>query len=175
MRSAKEIERPALRPAMREESATPTVETSRERAAKRIAELKGHNNANLDEGTDKFACPPAPDGWSYEWKMKAVMGWEDPSHYNRIASGGWETVEAKRHPEMMPKGAVGAIEREGMLLCERPQEITDERKARELIKARQQVRIKEGQLTSTDGLLSREDSQIAPKIKKSYEPIPIPD
>jgi Kef-type K+ transport system membrane component KefB len=40
--------------------------------------------------------------------------------------GGWETVDAKRHPEMMPKGYVGSIEREGMLLCERPLEITQD-------------------------------------------------
>jgi len=105
------------------------------------------------------------------------MGWEDPSHYNRITIGGWEPVESFRHPEMMPKGYVGSIEREGMVLCERPLEITEERRHRDYLNARQQVQIKQGQLDpkGKGGLISREDAQIAPKIKSSYEPMPIPD
>lgn len=178
--SGEKAERPAMRPPIRSEETEvieAVSESSRERAARRAAELRVHNNANLDEGVDKFATPKAPDGWSYEWKMKAVMGWVDPSHYNRITVGGWEPVEAKRHPEMMPKGYVGSIEREGMILCERPMEITEERRNRDLINARQQVKIKEGQLdpNSKGGLISREDAHIAPKIKKGYEPMQIPD
>jgi hypothetical protein len=173
-------ERPPIRPTARPETSEGTdvaSESPRERAARRAAELRGHNNANLDEGVDKFATPTPPDGWSYEWKMKSVMGWEDPSHYNRITIGGWEPVESFRHPEMMPKGYVGSIEREGMVLCERPLEITEERKHRDYLNARQQVKIKQGQLDpkGKGGLISREDAQIAPKIKSSYEPMPIPD
>jgi hypothetical protein len=175
MRTAKkELERPEMRPPMREDVAN-REDDHMDRAARRIAELRGHNNANLDEGIDKFKAPEPPPGWSYEWKMKNVMGWEDPSHHNRVESGGWEAVSARRHPEMMPKGYSGAIEREGMVLCERPAEITNERKQRDLMMARQQVRIKEGQLTNSDGLLGREDSKVAPKIKKGYEPMQIPD
>ena len=182
MRNAagEKADRPAMRPTTRpevDEVIDSATESSRERAARRAAELRGHNNANLDEGVDKFATPVPPDGWSYEWKMKSVMGWEDPSHYNRITIGGWEPIEAKRHPEMMPKGYAGSIEREGMVLCERPLEITLERKNRDLLNARQQVKIKEGQLDpkGQGGLLNREDAHIAPKIKKGYEPMQIPD
>jgi len=145
-------------------------EVEDDRLAKRIAELRNHNNANLDEGVDKFATPTPPPGWSYEWKMKSVNGWEDPAHYNRISMGGWEPVDVKRHPEMMPKGYVGAIEREGELLCERPLVITQERQAKDLQNARNQVRTKEGQLDpkGRGGIISREDAQVRPKVSKDH-------
>lgn len=155
--------KPQLRPEMR-----PEVED--DRLARRIAELRDHNNANLDEGVDKFATPTPPPGWSYEWKMKSVNGWEDPNHNNRISMGGWEPVEAKRHPEMMPKGYVGAIEREGMLLCERPMVITQERKARDEMTARNQVKTKEGQLDpkGRGGLMNRDDANARMKVNKDH-------
>jgi len=163
MKTIKEAGRLELRP-------TPHEETSQERAAKRIAELRGHNNANIDEGTDKFATPLPPDGWSYEWKVKSVVGYVDTAYLQKMARSGWEPVDISRHPEMMAKGAVGAIERDGMVLCERPLEITNEIKARDLRNARAQVRAKEGQIDpkSKGGIISREDAQVAPKINKDY-------
>jgi len=159
------VERPSPRTEMR-----PEAEANDERLARRLAELRNHNNANLDEGVDKFATPTPPPGWSYEWKMKSVNGWEDPSHYNRISMGGWETVDSKRHPEMMPKGHVGAIEREGMLLCERPMEITKDRQARDAQTARNQVKTKEGQLDpkGRGGLMNRDDANARMKVSKDH-------
>jgi len=152
-----------LRPDMR-------PETNDERLARRTAELRGHNNANLDETTDKYQTPPAPPGWSYEWKMKSVNGWIDPTFDRRTQIGGWEPVEAKRHPELMPKGTAGAIEIDGMVLCERPLEITKDRQARDLQMARQQVQIKAGQLDpkGKGGIISREDAQVKPKISSDF-------
>ena len=62
-----------------------------------------------------------------------------------------------------------------MVLCERPLEITKEVRDRDYREARRQVKIKEGQLTSNDGLLGREDSKVRPKVNKNYEPLAIPD
>ena len=168
MKTDKIIERPDLRPSK-------TGETPQERAARRTAELRGHNNASIDEGVDKFATPTPPEGWSYEWKVKAVMGYVDSAYLSKMARSGWEPVEIDRHPEMMQKGATGAIERDGMVLCERPLEITEDMRARDIRMARQQVATKEAQLTSSDGLLGRDDSRINPKLKKGYEPIPMMD
>jgi hypothetical protein len=164
-----EINMKTNRPDVRE-SLRPEEPANDERLARRLAELRNHNNANLDEGVDKFATPTPQPGWSYEWKMKSVNGWEDPSHHNRISMGGWETVEAKRHPEMMPKGHSGAIEREGMLLCERPLEITQDRRARDLQNARNQVKTKEGQLDpkGRGGLMNREDANARMKVNKDH-------
>lgn len=168
-KEAKTIERRELRPELREDD-------PRTRAAKRAAEVRG-NIGDMDEGTDEFRAPRAPDGWTYEWKRKSVMGQEDHAYMTQLLRTGWEPVPATRHPEMMPIGTEGNIERKGMVLMERPMELTDEVKALELKKARNQVRMKEGQLDpkGRGGMLDRADAHIDPKIKKGYEPMPIPD
>ena len=186
MRSASEIQQAKTprqealeRPSMREETIRPepaASEDPRARAAKRAAELRGHLG-DSDDGVDKFYAPPAPDAWEYEWKRKSVMGWEDPAYMNNLIRTGWDPVPATRHPEMMQKGYTGAIERDGQVLMERPKEISDEVRRREVMKARQQVNIKAGQLDpkGRGGLMERDDSGASMKIKKGYEPMPIPD
>jgi hypothetical protein len=158
------------RGAMREES-------PRDRAAKRAAELRGHIG-NLDEGMDDFYVPREyiPDGWSYEWKRKLNMGQEDPAYQVQLARLGWEPVPASRHPAMMPEGnKYQIIERKGMVLMERPLEITEEAREIELRRARNQIRHKEAQLASTpEGTLTRDHDRVKPKISKGYEPIPVP-
>lgn len=164
-----ESERPAMRPPMRSED-------PRAAAARRAAEIRGHIGT-LDEGTDSFACPPAPEGWTYEWKRKTVLGQEDPAYQVHLARTGWEPVPTSMHPEMMPgQGNFPNIERKGMALMMRPASITEEVREIENRKARSQVRAKEQQLNNApDGTFERnnKDSSLA-KIKKSYESIPVP-
>jgi hypothetical protein len=163
--------RPEMRPALRGED-------PRERARQRAAAIREHNGGDLDEGTDEFYVPAhyVPDGWSYEWKRMTVMGQEDPAYQVQLAQKGWEPVPASRHPEMMPAGWPGnTIDRKGQRLFERPKEITDDARANETRRARQQVRIKEQQLTqSPDGQFGRDHPQAQPKIRRGYEPMPIP-
>ena len=161
-------ERRDLRPSAR-------AEDPRTLAAKRAAEIR-NNTSDLDDGVDEFATPPAPDGWSYEWKRKSSMNMEDISHMNHVRRKGWTPVPVERHPEMMQLGAEGSIERKGMLLMERPEEITLDARRRDGQIAKQQVQIKEGQLDpkGRGGLSDRSDSHIAPKIKKGYD-IAIPE
>jgi hypothetical protein len=153
------------------------VESDRERAARRAAELRNHIG-NMDEGSDDFFVPPEyiPDGWSYEWKRKTTVGMEDPAYQVQLARMGWEAVPASRHPSMMPSdNRYQLIERKGMVLMERPVEITDEAKSIEYRKARNQVRQKEEQLgTAPDGTLTRDHAKAKPKIAKSYDAIAIP-
>jgi hypothetical protein len=145
----------------------------RARAAKRAAEIRGHRSGeNLDEA-DRFKInqDEIPPGWSYEWKRKTVYGKEDPAYEVELARGGWEPVPASRHPSMMPKGHYETIERDGMILMERPKELTEDAHAADLRKARLQVRSKEAQLNSgPDGTFERD----RPLVKKSYESMPIP-
>lgn len=163
--------RPPLRAPMRDED-------PRARAARRAAEIKGHLGGNMDEGTDEFYVNTnsVPDGWTYEWKRKSVLGKEDPAYQVSLARLGWEPVPASRHPEMMPAGMSAAdIERKGMVLMERPKEITDEARRIDAQKARNQVRAKEQQLSSApEGTLTRDHAQARPNIKKSYSPVDIP-
>lgn len=162
--------RPPLRAEMRDED-------PRTRAATRAAQIKGHLGS-MDEGIDEFFVEPAivPDGWTYEWKRRTVMGAPDPSYQVSLARMGWEPVPAGRHPEMMPTGMSKAdIERKGMVLMERPKEITDEARAIENRRAREQVYVKEQQLNNApDGTLTRDHAQARPNIKKSYSPVNIP-
>ena len=162
--------RAAMRPAMREED-------PRTRAARRAAEVRNHVGS-MDEGLDEFYIDQGavPPGWSYEWKRKTVMGMEDPAYQVQLSRMGWEAVPAERHPAYMPTGnKYSTIERKGMVLMERPKELTDEARDIENRKARRQVQHKEAQLNSApDGQFGRDHREVQAKISKSYEAIPIP-
>ena len=166
------IERAPPRPEVREED-------PRERAAKRAAAIRGHIG-NLDEGSDEFWVDPSaiPDGWTYEWKRRFVYNLEDPTYGVHLARMGWENVPASRHPEMMPQGHKhSTIERKGLILMERPREITNEARDIEYRRARAQVKGKEDQLANAPAgqfERSNKDASLV-KISKSYSPVAIPD
>jgi hypothetical protein len=159
-----------MRPAMR-------ADDSRARAAARTAEIRGHRGGNDLDEMDRFHIDSrdVPDGWSYEWKRKTLLGKEDPAYQVELARGGWEPVPADRHPETMPTGKYATIERDGMILMERPKELTDEARQVELRRARNQVRAKEQQLSNApDGTMTRDHAKVRPNISKGYEPMPVP-
>jgi hypothetical protein len=156
----------------------PREEDPRARAARRAMELREQTSSD-DDGVDKFYIDPKiiPDGWSYEWKTYTVLGKENPSYQVSMARRGFEAVPCSRHPELMPLGYRGeTIEREGMILMERPLEITQEAKARDLRIARAQVQGKEAQLGGAPAGTFERDNKGAPlvNVKKSFENIPIP-
>jgi hypothetical protein len=168
--AAPTLERASMRPELREED-------PRARAAARAAKIRG-DNGGMDEGTDEFYIPKdiIPEGWTYEWKRHTIWNQEDPAYTVQLAREGWEPVPVSRHPQMMPSSwDKGTIERKGMLLMERPSEISEEVRRIDLRKAREQVRIKEAQLAGTpEGTLSRDHDRVKPSIKKSYD-MPIPE
>lgn len=167
-----DLVRREMRPEVREED-------PRTRAARRAAEIRNHINVD-DDGVDDFFIDPAviPPGWSYEWKRRTVMNEENAAYQVQLQLKGWEPVPASRHPEYMPDGGrYSTIERKGMVLMERPLEITEAARQAELRKARLQVRSKEEQLNAApNGTFERnnKDASLA-KVSKSYEPIPIPN
>ena len=151
-----------------------------ERARQRAAEIRGHLGGQIEDGTDEFYIPSeiVPDGWTYEWKRYIVFGKEDSTHQLALRRMGWEPVPRTRHPEMMPQNASESwIERKGMLLMERPSEITEEIRRKELFLARSQVRTKEEQLgQAPQGHFDRtEDVRTRPNVKKSFAPIAVPE
>jgi len=78
----------------------------------------------------------------------------------------------------MPAGYKGqTIELDGMILMERPKELTEEAKDIEKRRARAQVVAKEAQLYDTpDGTLPRDaDARVKPRISKSMERMSIPN
>jgi len=164
--------RPSVRPNLREDP--------RLAAARRAAEIRGHLQGNMDDGTDRFAAPMPPDGWTYEWKTKAVLGQENHARMSSLKRAGWEEVPADfdaDHRSMMPPNWTNnTIERDGMILMMRPSVITDEVRQIELRRARSQVQAKESQLNDAPpGQFERfhQDRSLS-KVKKGYEPIPVP-
>jgi hypothetical protein len=169
------VEKGAARKAMRGEM---REDDPRTRAEKRAAEIRA-NRGDVDlDSIDEFYIPPSviPEGWSYEWKRDTLLGKEDPAYKVQLARAGWEPVPANRHPEMMPIGNYSVIERKGMILMERPASLTKEARDVELRRAKGQVRAKEAQLSATpDGTMTRDDPRVRPSVKKSFEPIPVPE
>ena len=75
---------------------------------------------------------------------------------------------------MMPKGNWQTIDRDGMVLMERPKVLTDDIHKENLRRARLQVRAKEAQLNQApEGTFERDDPRVRPSIKKSFEAMPI--
>lgn len=176
-RRAEKADHPTARPEPRPE---PRPDDPRARAEARAAQLQDQLR-QMDEAPDEFAIDSSivPDGWTYEWKRRTVLGAEDPSYQVQLARGGWEAVPADRHPEFMPRGWRGReIERKGMVLMERPASITAQVRERERRNARFQVQAKEEQLNAAPpGQFDRVDQYGKPmaKVGKTYEAIPVPE
>lgn len=142
------------------------------RAEARLREIR----ENIPDGgalRDKFWAPQAPEGWTYEWKVRTVMNEEMSSYIVELARNGWEAVPLSRYPEMMPSGWSGqTIEVEGLVLMERPSVLTEEDRAIEARNAREAVMTKEAQLRSGRGDdLGRREVH---RLSKSRGPIDIP-
>jgi hypothetical protein len=155
-------------------SAAPALseDDPRARAAARAAHLRDHGA--LDVGSDEFYINPAiiPDGWSYEYKRVTVLNQPDPSYQVLLQMRGWEAVPRTRHPELMPDNWTGnTIEKKGMILMERPMEITESARAMDRAAARELVQSKEQQLSGAPPGQFERDNKGTPlaKIRKSYE------
>ncbi|HEY1427827.1 MAG TPA: hypothetical protein VGF50_14235 [Caulobacteraceae bacterium] len=153
--------------------------SSRERAAQRAAEIMGHLDGALEDGTDELSLDniQVPDGWTYEWKRQTVYGKADPAYDTRLARTGWEVVPASRHPAMMPKGHRGEITRDGLVLMQRPEIVTNRVKQIMFERARGAVRLKEQQLNEApQGTFERVDERGRPtaRIRTSHSPVEIP-
>ena len=160
-----EAERPEVRGEIREED-------PRTRAARRAAEIMEHGS--LSAGAhDKFHVDASvvPPGWTYEWKFFSTLNKEDESKAMELRRNGWEPVPASRHPDLMPNGSQSAsIIREGMILMERPKEITDYVRRRELDDARQLQRLPHelGTQTPTGTFERSNKARSLVDIKRSY-------
>jgi len=124
---------------------------------------------------DEFYIDPRviPEGWDYNWKRESIAGQIDDDHLIEMRMAGWEPVDSKRHPEMMPIGYTGPIRKKGMILMERPLEITRMAQEREVSTAREVVAAKEKALgMAPAGTFERDRSKTG--VRKSYQPMNIP-
>jgi len=102
-----------------------------------VRERKRKGGSNID----RFWVDPAmiPDGMSWEWKRQTVFGKSDRSYDAFLSDQGWLPVEQSRYPNF-------PVERDGMILMERPIELTREAQAEDRAAAIDAVRSKERQL-----------------------------
>ena len=121
---------------------------------------------------DMFYIPldQIPEGSSYEWKRFSVSGQEDPYYIAQMREQGWEPVDPKRHPTWVPPGYdKPSIIKGGMILMERPMELTNEARAEQRQLAKRQVREAEQRLGKTpQGELTRELDEVEPRVVKEY-------
>lgn len=113
--------------------------------------------------SDKYALSPEmiadfdARGMTPEWKREIVYGAGDPAYDVFMREQGFEPVDASRYPDYVAPGTTGAIRRDGLILMERPKELTAEAKEEDRRNARDAVRVKEEQLgTAPKGQLPRQ-------------------
>jgi hypothetical protein len=107
---------------------------SEQRVAQRFVLRTGSNRFEFD-------LTLRPQGMTYEWKRKTIFGQEDQENLINLEQNGWEPVPSERHPELSGRRAVAGAEivRGGLVLMERPEEITDEARDMDTFAARHQV------------------------------------
>lgn len=142
----------------------------------------------LNSGEDQFWLPvdEIPDSHkaevdgnlivSYEWKRFSTMGQEDPFYIASLREQGWEAVPPSRHPNWLPPGYTGQhIIKGGLMLMERPIELSIEAYHEGRALAKRQVRDAEARLGMTPkGELTRNFPGVEPRITKEYvRPMPI--
>lgn len=111
-----------------------------------------------------------PEGMSYEWKVKTVLGKEAREQMLAWKLNGWRPVPAGRHPGFTGEStdSQAEIERGGQILCERPREVTAMSQGMDREKARDQV---QSQLDRLAGRAKETGSQRVTSIKRNYEAI----
>jgi hypothetical protein len=150
-----------MRPEMRPDDlrATDPQEAARIRAAQVLAQL----GDSLGE-EDKFFIPEElkDPSWDIQWKRFSVYNAEDHGYLSSLQRTGWEFVPARRpgFERFVPRNwKDDFILKEGMVLMERPKEVSNIIEGRQLGQARERIRIaeqKNGQ--SPPGTLPRDNS-----------------
>lgn len=179
------VKRGPGRPPLREHEhrAEMHPEDPRELARIRAAKIL-ENLGDLDEATDEFHFDLSlkPEGWSWEWKRYTVLNEIQHSHINGLRRTGWEFVDARKYPSLVPIGwAESLVLRRGMVLMERPKEITLMMEARDKRLAKNQMDIKAAQIEGIDPNFTKSNrgdpigAHGVVGAKKSYSPMAVPD
>jgi hypothetical protein len=147
----------------------------------RAAAAKYDALPNDDEDRLKIAKEDIPDGMDYQWVTDSVLGQPMPQRRGRFERRGWKPVPASRHDGLfMPKGFQGEINVDGLVLMERPMELSMEARRREKMKAAEQVYVREAALRGGDlgpnvtFDTTHPSAQKVNRVSKSYERVNIP-
>ena len=110
------------------------VQRSDQRTPQRVVLRTTMNRFDLD-------ISKIPEGMTYEWKRKSIMGMEDIESQVNYEANYWTPVPPERHPELMGTRQTQArdIVRGGLMLMERPKEISQQAREIDQLEARRQV------------------------------------
>jgi hypothetical protein len=154
---------------------TPTAAAARTepvRTGPRQRTRKGGTLVDKYDLPDSMKADFKERGMDAEWKRETVYGATDPAYDVFMREQGFEPVDSSRYPEFVTAGQTGPIRRDGMILMERPIELTKEAKAEERAAANEAVRVKEEQLgTAGRGEFQRQraDGSSTVAINKTVE------
>lgn len=132
--------------------------TQAEAARPPVRERKRKGGSNVD----RFSVPAGmiPPGQSWEWKRATTFGKGDAAYDAFLYDQGWLPVEQSRYPNF-------PMQRDGMILMERPIELTREARAEERAAARDAVIQKERQLFEAgEGEFARKGVQVSTTIER---------
>lgn len=155
----------------------PSAGRSKERAPTRAAEAREPRRRRVPGWVDKYYIPAdaKPEGVSFEWKRLETFGQPDPSYQANLGMNGWEAVKAEDFPEIAKSVGVasGSIIRDGLILMERPQSLTNEARLEDTNAAREAIRAKEEQLTGkTQGTILERRSA---SVHRHHGPVEVPN
>jgi hypothetical protein len=98
----------------------------------RSGEVLGRNGEVLSRrrnySDDQFEIPHhlKEAGWSYQWNRMSCRGQVDGPEISRMLDNGWRFVPPDRFGGLYATQDAEYIERDGLVLMERPQTLTDE-------------------------------------------------
>lgn len=117
------------------------------------------------QSVDQFAVPPEiiPKGQSWEWKRETAAGQGSVQYDVMLREQGWLPVDGAHYPQLVGEGHIGPIRRDGLILMERPIELTREAMEEDYRNAKQVVMDKEAQIgNAPNGQLPRQRADGTP-------------
>ena len=160
-------------------SAKPVVEDHEARARVRIAEFRAiHGDDDFSETfVDKWYAE-APPGWTYEWKTHSVWNKEYPQYVSSLQHSGWSPVPAARVRHLLFPGYEGENTIvDGMILMERPKELTEKVRARDRDRTMDVVRNSERKLADAPAGTAPRNAfpDTMPRLRSHTGPVSITD
>lgn len=152
-----------------------------EHEAEHIAprERKRTRNSTINREDEFYVNLAAiPDDITVEWKRMSTVGEENPFYIARMREQGWEPVNPLDHPDWVPVPPgydKTSVIKGGLILMERPKELTDEARREMKTLAKQQVREAEQRLGQTPkDTMTRDHEGAKPRlVKEIMRPVAI--
>lgn len=149
-------------------------EPPRDTRVRRRARDAAANPFHIDSGE-------VPEGYSWEWKRMSTAGQDDQEHQISLQEDGWlpvlwcDRIETKRPPGITSVMLRDPVRRKGMMLMQRPVELTREAQIEDAQAASDQVMDKMRALgQAPPETFTREHRNLDNHIKREYAPAGIP-